>query len=86
MSLHNHALGPQDREAGALPGQLRGLSHIDRLGRLRDVHRLVAHGGEDLSAEPFIVREAGHGEGLDEVALRQALHLQVVGLPSGQLR
>jgi hypothetical protein len=45
----------------------------------------MAHGGKDLPAEPFIAREAGHGERLDEVPLGESLHLQVVRLPSGQL-
>ena len=70
MGFHDDALGLQDGQPGAPAGELCGQGHIDGVLWLGDVRGLVAHGGENFAAQAFVAREAGHGERLDEVALR----------------
>src|SRR5260370_41485201 len=85
MAFHDHVFGLQGGQSGALPGHLRSLRHVDSVVGLRDVHGLMTHRGKNLPAEPLVARETGHSERLDEVPLRQSLHLKVVGLPSSEL-
>jgi hypothetical protein len=46
----------------------------------------MAHRGEDLTAQPIITGEPGHGQRLHKVPLSHALLFQVVRLPTCELR
>ena len=82
--FHGQELGGQRgcglscKPAAGGPGEVGGLGDVAEEGGL------VAHGGHDAAREPPVCGGLGQAQGLDEVALGQAVQAAVVGRPRGQ--
>jgi hypothetical protein len=77
----DEALGQQDGLAGLACCYLSDPGQVYRLIGACDVDSLLTHGREDLRAEPVIAGDTREGQCLDQVALRKAVLLGVVGHP-----